>query len=402
MRNYGEGERFLMTQHLGYQPEFAVKKEPLVMNEAALNEILAWASEIGASDINFKTNDPVTIDINGKFAHITKKKMSSIDLETITNILYDSGNGVSFIKTAGEIDTSYAIRNDQQDSALRFRVNITGCWAAFGAEGINITIRTIKGLPPTFSQLAVEQEIIDNFYPENGMVVVCGKTGSGKSTTLAAGVRNQLESRSNSAKWLLFESPTEYVYDEVERAADLIIQHEVPRHVASFAAAVRNSLRRAPTNILIGECRDYATISASIEAAETGHALYTTLHANSVPEALYRALNMFPMEERSSKLFEVVESFRLVMAQKLVRTVTGGRVALREYLVFDQVVRERLRQAQSLKEAVSLVSVLVEERGQSMLKSALREFELGHISKAIVEKLEDDRRNIVDDFDTEF
>lgn len=392
----------LRQEFPGYEPDYAMPVEPGFLDELELDRVLKWASELGASDINFMTNEPITVELQGRFYRLTKRKLNSGDLEMVTNIFYGGANGVSHIRSAGEIDTSYSIRNESEGSTFLFRVNVTGCRATFGAPGIQVTIRTINGIPPTFAQLRVEQEIIDAFYPENGLVLVCGKTGSGKSTTLSAGVRYSLETGRGRYKWLLFESPTEYVYDDVYRAADMVVQHEVPRNVVSFARAVRNSLRRAPTSILIGECRDYATISAAVEAAETGHALYSTVHANSVSESVYRILNMFPQEERSSKLFEVVETLRLVVAQKLVIGVDGKRVALREYLVFDQPVRDRMRNVQTMKEAVAMVSTLVEERGQSMLKAALLEFKAGRIGKHVVESLEDATRNIVDDFDTKF
>lgn len=388
---------YLNEEYPGYKKEYAIPEEPACLDEKGIDKILKWASSIGASDVNLISNEAVVVELQGRFVRITKRRYGSSDLEMVTNIFYGGANGVAHIRSAGEIDCSHSIRSEAEGTSFQYRVNITACRA-----GINITIRTITGTPLSFAQLGIEPEIINSFSPENGLVFVCGKTGSGKSTLLAASVRAKVESGNNNKKILMFESPIEYVYDEVPRAADIVVQHEVPRHIASFARAVRNSLRRAPTDILIGECRDYETISASIEAAETGHVLFTTLHANSISEAFYRILNMFPQNERASKVFEIIEACRMIVAQKLVIGTSGKRVALREYLIFDQSIRDRLRHVQSLKEVVALVAKLVEEKGQTMLMSAYASFNAGLIDKHILEGLEDSGRNLVDDFNTDF
>ena len=392
----------LREDYPGYEPDLGLPVEPDRFNAQAIDDILLWVTKIGASDVNFMTGEPVNIEREGKFVNISLRSLTASDMEIMTNLFYKGGNGVAFIRQAGEIDESYSIRNEDIGTSYLFRVNVTACRARHGAAGIQITIRTVPGIPSTFEKLGIEQEIQDAFNPENGLVIVCGKTGSGKSTLLSAGFHTKLKAGKNTQKILTFEKPIESVYDDVYRAADMIVQHEIPTHVLTFAKAVRNSLRRAPSDIMVGESRDYETISAAIEAAETGHRLYTTLHANSVPEALYRMLNMFPYNERASKLFEIMETLRLIIAQKLVVGSNGRRVAVREFLVFDQWVRDRMRNAQTLKEAVSLLTGIVEERGQTMLKSASKLFAEGRITKEVFDTFEDANRNVTDDFDTDF
>ena len=401
--SYTQAQKDLLEEkYPGYKVDIAIPEEPVELDDKSLDEILLWAYQIGASDINFLTGSPVTVEIEGKFSHITRKNINSNDMEMLTNHIYGGASGVSHLRSGEDIDRPYSIRDSQTGISCNFRVNISSCRAPYGAEGIQATIRTIKGSPLTFAQLGIEQEIIDAFYPEQGLVLACGKTGAGKSTILAAGVRHSLECKSNNNKWLLYEAPPEFVYDEIQKAADLIVQHEIPRHIKSFPMAVRNSLRRAPTRILIGECRDYETISASIEASGTGHALYTTVHAGSVSEMIRRVLNLFPQEERTSKLFELIDALRLVVVQKLVTGLDGKRVAIREYLIFDQTVHDRMRFVQTLKEAVQLIDDLVEEKGQSLLRSAMNLYEMGKIGRHVIDSLEDSKRNLVDDFTTIF
>lgn len=395
-------KELLRHEFPGYEPNYGVPEEPTNIDEVSLDYLLLWATKIGVSDIDLMTNQPMAIQKEGKRYLITKRNLMGTDLERIANIFYGGSNGVAHLRSGNEIDGSYSIRNEDDGTSYLFRVNVSSCRATFGAQGIQATIRTIKGRPPTFAELGVEKAIVDAFNPESGLILICGKTGSGKSTLISAGIRTKLENGNREEKILTYESPIEYVYDDVCRFSEMIVQHEVPRHIATFALAVRNSLRRAATDIVIGECREYETISASLEASETGQRLYTTVHAKSVSEALYRILNMFPQNERSTKLFEIIDVLRLIVAQKLVVGVDGKRIALREYLVFDDSIREKLRHVNSLKEAVVCVEKLVEEKGQSMLQSAYVQFNAGRISARIIELLEDGKRNLVDDFDTNF
>lgn len=380
----------------GFDPALAMPEEPERLDERGLDAILLWASNIGASDIDLMSNDGVFVSIHGRRVRLTKRRYGSVELEQATNIFYGGANGVSHIRSAGDIDSSYQIRNEKEGISFQYRVNVTACRA-----GIHCTIRTIVGTPPSFNQLNIEKEIVSAMSPENGLVFICGKTNSGKSTFIAASLRQKLEDKSNTRKILCFEAPIEYVFDQIDRSADMIVQHEIPKHLKSFSHAVRNSMRRASSDIVVGECRDYETISAAVEAAETGHALFTTIHANSVSESFYRILNMFPQNERSSKIFEIIDVTRLIVAQKLVTGLDGKRVALREYLVFTPAIRERLRHVQSLREAVSVVANLVREKGKPMAVSAFEAFSENRISKEVLAGIEDLDRNIVDDFDGE-
>ena len=168
------------------------------------------------------------------------------------------------------------------------------------------------------------------------------RLGSGKSTLLASIIRELVEREDSHRKVLTYEAPIEFVYDMLNKPTAIISQAEIPRHLPSFAAGVRNALRRSPGLILVGESRDTETISASIEAALTGHPVYTTLHSNGVPETIRRLVASFPADERVGRIIDILETVRLVIWQKLVPTVDGKRVALREYLVFDEHVRDEL------------------------------------------------------------
>jgi defect-in-organelle-trafficking protein DotB len=195
-------------------------------------------------------------------------------------------------------------------------------------------------------------------------------------------------------KVLTYESPIEFVYDSVEKHSAIVSQSEIPRHLPSFAAGVRNALRRKPRLILVGESRDTETIGAVMEAAMTGHPVYTTLHSNGVAETMRRLVTTFPAEERQGRTIDIIETIRLVISQRLVPTVDGKRVALREYLVFDEKVRDTLLDT-DMTMITQAVRKMVREKGKTMVADAKEKFDAGIITErqyrvlAEMEKRED-------------
>lgn len=377
----------LQDPYPGYEEQYAFPQEPRAFDPLSFDALLMHASRMGASDITLQTEEAVYAYIEGRNLRMTKRVLTSNEVETVTNHIYGS-NGVAQVRNGVDIDTRHpVVRRAPNNSGsmvvvekLGFRVNITGCWARGNENGIQITCRTIKSKPASLDDMAVEPGIVQSLYPEQGLVAVVGPTGSGKSTLLAATMRSIIEEPDSHRKIITYEAPIEYTYDDIDRASAVVSQHEIPRHLPSFAAGVRNSLRRAPKVILVGESRDGETIQASLEASQTGHVVYTTVHANSVANTVSRLANMFSPNERMTKVFELIESFRLIVVQRLVRRVDGqGRVALREFLAFDQAVRDQLRVVTSLREAEHTIAKLVETRGQTMLSSAQRAFDAGLI-----------------------
>src|SRR5690606_36326794 len=144
-----------------------------------------------------------------------------------------------------------------------------------GRDAAQITMRVLPDVPPKMVDLKVDQPVIENWAPRDGIVLITGPTGSGKSTLLAAGMRMLIERGQGCGKMLTYEAPIEFVYDAIMSDKSLVSQSEIPRHLKNFEAGVRNALRRKPNIILVGEARDRETISACIEAGQTGHAVYS-------------------------------------------------------------------------------------------------------------------------------
>lgn len=357
--------------------EFLFPQEPIRLTIDAVNEILMYCVKLGASDITFQTNEPIFAEVYGRLRKVTRRRLSNTELGEIINAMYGP-NAMAQIMAGKDIDTHYEIRPNRSDR-YRFRINGTGCQVE-GHDGIQITARTIPTDPPKLASMNLPEAILNAIAPEQGVVYITGATGSGKSTLLAAIIRDITEGADSNRKVLTYEAPIEFVYDSVEKISSIVSQSEIPRHLPSFAAGVRNALRRKPRLILVGEARDAETISAVMEAAMTGHPVYTTLHSNSVAETMRRLVITFPPEERQGRTIDIIETIRLVVSQRLVPTVDGKRVALREYLVFDEKVRDVLLEVDP-NEVTAKVRKLVKEQGKPIIVDAKEKLDAGLITE---------------------
>lgn len=351
--------------------------EPIRMSPDAANDILMHAVKLGASDITFQTGEPIFAEIYGLLKKMTRRRLSNTEVGEIINSIYGP-NGTAQIMSGRDVDTHYEIRPNRSER-YRFRINATGCQVE-GHDGIQITARTIPSDPPSLSSMNLPQPVLDAIAPEQGVVYITGPTGSGKSTLLAAVIRDITENVDSNRKILTYEAPIEFVYDSVEKTSSIVSQSEIPRHLPSFAAGVRNALRRKPRLILVGEARDPETISAVMEAAMTGHPVYTTLHSNGVAETIRRLVTTFPAEERQGRTIDIVETIRLVVTQRLFPTLDGKRVALREYLVFDESIRDLLLDVDPTQ-ITAKVRKLVREFGRTLEADAKEKLDAGLISE---------------------
>ena len=357
--------------------EFLFPQEPIRLSIEAVNEILIYCVKLGASDITFQTGEPIFAEIYGRLRKVTRRRLSNTELGEIINSMYGP-NGMAQIMSGKDVDTHYEIRPNRSDR-YRFRINGTGCQVE-GHDGVQITARTIPSDPPKLATMNLPKPILDAIAPEQGVVYITGATGSGKSTLLAAIIRDIAENVESHRKVLTYEAPIEFVYDSVEKTSSIVSQSEIPRHLPSFAAGVRNALRRKPRLILVGEARDPETIAAVMEAAMTGHPVYTTLHSNGVAETMRRLVTTFPPDERQGRTIDIIETIRLVVSQRLVPTIDGKRVALREYLAFDENVRDILLDTDPIN-ITAMVRKMVKEHGCPIEVDAKEKWNSGQITE---------------------
>jgi defect-in-organelle-trafficking protein DotB len=352
-------------------------EEPNRFIETHVDPFLLWCVKKGSSDISIQTDRPVYTEVHGILYPATYRAMDAADMAVFLQKIYGP-DASARLASGTDMDISYEIRPDRY-SRCRFRVNITAVLAR-GRDAAQITMRVLPSEPPRMDDLKIEQQIIDNWAPRQGMVVITGPTGSGKTTLLAAGNRMLMERPQGCGKMLTYEAPIEFTYDTIHSPRSLVSQTEIPRHLPDFAAGVRNALRRKPQIILVGEARDRETISAAIEAAQTGHAVYTTTHTTGVSSTIRRMISAFDRAERSERAYALMETLRMVVTQALVPKKTGGRVGVREWMIFPDEVREKLLD-KDFEEWTNEIQRMIPFYGQTMNKSATMLFEQDLIDK---------------------
>lgn len=323
----------------------ALVVEPQRINMDQFRELLMSTVMSGSSDLTIQSDQQIRAEIHGVLYRVTRRPMAPSEVDMILNDIYGSANAKTEINGQEVLDFSYEL-NLADGSRQRFRVNATGVLGR-DERSVEITLRTLPSETPTLEKVGLDLEEVKALSPNHGIVVIAGGTGSGKSTTMAALTRSHLENVKKPVKIVDIQKPIEFTYRDVTSAlkgsSSIIGQSEVGRHIKSFAMGVHSALRRKPNIIIVGEARDYETIAASLEAALTGHLVYTTTHAGSVSDAIRRLLTAFPANERESRAYDLISTMRFCMVQFLaVRCDKPGRVAIREYLRITPRVREKL------------------------------------------------------------
>ncbi|MFN2443646.1 MAG: type IV pilus twitching motility protein PilT [Thermoanaerobaculia bacterium] len=287
--------------------------------DAILEAMLKVSDRV--SDLNFSVGRPPQVEIDGQLAPVNfpgLPRLTPFQTEAIVlHLLRGDHELTEMLLRNGSVDLSYSI-----PQKTRFRVNAfsqRGTWA--------IVLRVIPEGVPTLDELGLPKELRNVAPLKNGIVLVTGPTGSGKSTTLAA-IINQIN-HEFAYHIVTIEDPVEYMH---RHARSTVNQREVGSDTKSFALALRAALRQAPKVILIGEMRDVETIEIAMEAAETGHLVLSTLHTIDAAKTVDRIVGVFPKEQEAQIRTRFAQSFKYVVSQRLVPKVGGGRMAVLEIL----------------------------------------------------------------------
>lgn len=291
-------------------------------------ELLAFSVKNKASDLHLSAGLPPMIRVDGDVRRIN---IPAFDHKTVHSLVYDimSDKQRKDFEEFLETDFSFEI-----PGLARFRVN------AFNQNrGAGAVFRTIPSQILTLEELGSPPIFKDLINHTQGLILVTGPTGSGKSTTLAAML--DYINKSEFAHLLTVEDPIEFVHTSQKC---LINQREVHRDTHGFNEALRSALREDPDYILVGEMRDLETIRLAMTAAETGHLVFGTLHTSSAAKTIDRIIDVFPAAEKPMVRSMLSESLRAVISQSLLKKIGGGRVAAHEIMVGTPAIRNLIRE----------------------------------------------------------
>lgn len=293
-----------------------------------ITKLLAFAIDNNASDLHLSAGVCPRIRVDGELRQVNLPLMTHQDIvERVYEVMNEQQK--KEYEACLEIDFAIEIAN-----LARFRVNvfnqIRGVGAVFRIIPSSIPSLESFNLPPIFKEIASLQ---------NGLVLLTGPTGSGKSTTLAAIIDYINATRFQHI--LTIEDPVEFIHHSKNC---LINQREVHQDTHSFARALRSALREDPDVIMVGELRDLETIRLAMTAAETGHLVFATLHTSSATKAINRMIEVFPASEKSVMRSMLSESLQAVVAQTLLKKNQGGRVAAFEIMIANAAIRNLIRE----------------------------------------------------------
>jgi twitching motility protein PilT len=296
---------------------------------AQIDAFFKMLNELGASDLHLSSGSQPVVRLNGDLQRV---KYKSLEHEELKKMLYEitPEQKVKEFEESGDVDFSYEVPH-----LARYRVNFF-----MQRRGVGAVFREIPQKILNIDELGLPKILKNLSTLPKGLVLVTGPTGSGKSTTLAAMI--DYCNRSRKDHIVTIEDPIEFVYDPVHC---LINQREVGRDTKSFKAALRGALREDPDIILVGEMRDLETIELALEAAETGHLVFATLHTISASKTIDRIIEVFPGQQQGQIRSSLADSLRAVVAQNLLKRVdTKGRVAALEIMIATPAVRNLIRE----------------------------------------------------------
>lgn len=312
--------------------------------EFVIDEVLSDAIDHGASDIHIRANQPIMLRINGemyrflKYVPLTETGMTSLiqpDDQSFVGVMLNNEQ-YNFYTTHKYLDASYMIRTGKHHGE-RFRLHM----ARIVGDSTYIVLRHIRPQIYTPEEIGLTDDILEWSSLDQGLILVTGPTGSGKSSTLSTIIRKvQLDRPSNI---VTLESPVETIYP-VDGLAN-IIQREVPTDCNSYIEGIRDAMRQDPDVILVGEIRDVETLKATLQACNTGHLTFSTIHADSAPDVITRAVDMAETDSDRQQLYtELSRNLKGILSQRLLMRPRGdGRMAVREVIHVDRKQRMQIK-----------------------------------------------------------
>jgi twitching motility protein PilT len=294
-------------------------------------ELMKYVVEQKCSDLHLSSGEKPIIRKNGDLYRLDHPVLTNDDIKKMLKSVMTEAQW-NTLETTLELDFSYALGD-----AARFRIN-----AFYQSRGLSASLRALTFSVPSMEQIHLDNPVFKTIchYP-NGLVLVTGATGSGKSTTLAALI-NYINNLEDSREHILtIEDPIEYIF---KSNSCLIQQREVGKDTQAFQNALRAALREDPDVIMIGEMRDLETIRLALTAAETGHLVFGTLHTSSASHTIDRIIDVFPGNEKDMIRAMLSQSLRAVIAQRLLKSPDGEMYPAHEILICTGAIRNLIRE----------------------------------------------------------
>lgn len=296
-----------------------------------LKKYLDVAREYKASDIHFSANNYIMLRVNGILFQVENSYCSTEDINCILNEILQPSQ-FDKLKIHQDIDTSYTYNEH------RYRINIY-----YKGSNLALAFRSIPAKIPDIKKLYLPATIYKLVNEQNGLILVTGPTGSGKTTTLASMIDHI--NNTKPVHILTLENPIEYVHQNKKA---LISQREIYTDVADFSTGLRSALRQDPDILLLGEMRDYESISAGLTAAETGHLVLATLHTSSAAQTIDRLIDVFPGNQQNQIRSQLSNSLKAIISQMLYPRIDGqGLIPACEILINNSAIQNLIRDNKS-------------------------------------------------------
>jgi len=327
--------------------------------DGMLEKVIHYATHYKLSDIHIHSDEFISIRKHGSIEMQRNDFITSEQVCDFIDSILDDKQKQYYI-TMRDIDLAIV------GGGLRFRVN-----AYMTLRGPSMVLRKIETEAPDIEKLNLPKAVFDVTTQKNGLVLVTGPTGSGKSTTLASIIKKINATRKENI--ITIEDPVEFLH---ESNVAIISQREVGKDAYSFGSALKAVLRQDPDVILLGEMRDLETVGLALTAAETGHLVFGTLHTNGAPNSINRILDVFPPAQQAQARSQLSQSLRLVVTQRLIRTADGnGRVAAFEVMKTSPAISNLIREGkifqieQTMQTTKSDGNLLMRDSIQALLSS---------------------------------
>lgn len=360
--------------------------DPTTFTRNEVENFIIWCSENEVSDITIQEDEQIICHIHGKKHKVTSKRLTNSELVGIITELYKSEAAISILNGGEPLDTSISIPiPSTRGGYLRCRINMIS-FGLKSSKGYSVSIRIIKDKPYPLEDLKLSPNVIEAFKSKNGLILITGATSSGKSMLLASIIEWRLKDANSHLKIITLESPIEYIYDDVIKPTSSITQVEIGKNIETFPLGIRYALRCTPDVILIGEVRDRESMEQAMIGASSGHLVYSTSHSNGVADVIRQVANRFVFEERHAKIIDLLSSLKMVLAQMLIPSTDGKRIAIREYIIFNEHIIDLLIEA-DIDNITYEIRKLIPKYGKTFYQDALEKYEEGLISEEELNKI---------------